>query len=103
MDWLLAEGYNSILIQYGTNPVRQLVYKSGLAIEKMNQRELAIPNTATVKKAYNKSESIQIALHGFDRLDMLTDSEMAVRLARVLIRSLDSDSATGSADKDYPT
>ena len=99
MDWLLAEGYNSILIQYGTNPVRQL-YKSGLAIEKMNERELAIPNTATVKKAYNKSEIIQIALHGFDRFDMLTDSEMPVRLARVLIRSLDSDIATGSADKE---
>ena len=42
--------------------------KVALPSEKMNQQELAIPKS---KKAYNKSESIQIVLHGFDRLDML--------------------------------
>ena len=35
----------------------------------MNQQELAISKKG--KKAYNKSESIQIILHGFDRLDVL--------------------------------
>ena len=42
--------------------------KVALPSEKMNQQEPAIPKS---NKAYNKSESIQIVLHGFDRLDML--------------------------------
>ena len=53
--------------------------KVALQSKGMNYQELAVPKN--VKKVYNYSESIQIVLHRFDRLDLLEgESPLALRL-----------------------